>query len=371
MLLFTGGGIDMISVAQLLKEMPDGYEQACFDEKAIQRKRGITEPGDLMMLCLFHLLNGCSLVEISEIARLTKLGAVSDVAFMKRFENCNNWFKWILSTLVTDGAIQYQKPEWLKSYRVLAVDASDVTEKGRSGRLYHLHFALDIFKMESTQYNLTTQKTGETLKNFAIEHNDLFVADRAYGSLGGIEHCTKSGGSFVLRLRKSCFKMYDYIGEAVELLEHLRSLSGNTVLDLTVDVISEKKQRIPVRIIAMRKTEEDIAAALEKLRQKESKRQMVFSEGVKEFHEYIILASNLPDRITGTQILDLYRFRWQVEIHFKRLKSILDFGELPKRRTESVMAWLNGKIIIALLIEKIIGRGDFSPAGECSTEFMA
>jgi len=361
----------MISVAQLLKEMPDGYEQACFDERAIQRKRGITEPGDLMMLCLFHLLNGCSLVEISEIARLTKLGTVSDVAFMKRFENCNNWFKWILSKLVTDGAIQYRKPDWLENYRVIAVDASDVTEKGRSGRLYHLHFALDIFKMESVQYSLTTQKTGETLKNFTVARNDLFVADRAYGSLGGIEYCTKSEGSFVLRLKKSCFKMYDDAGNVVDLLEHLRLLGGSAVLDLTVYVVIEQNQRIPIRICATRKTEEDIAAAKSKLQRKESRRQMVVSEEAKEFHEYIVLTSNLPDGITGAQILDLYRLRWQVEIHFKRLKSILDFGELPKRRTESVMAWLNGKIIIALLIEKVIGRGDFSPAGECSAQLMA
>ena len=360
----------MVSVAQLLKEMPDGYEEACFKEKAIQRKRGITAPGDLMMLCLFHLLNGCSLIEISEVARLTGLGDFSDVAFMKRFECCNGWFKWIVSKLFTGGAVQHQKPAWLKDYKVIAVDASDVTEKGRSGRLYHLHFALDLFKMESLQYNITTQDTGESLKNFAVSENDLFVGDRAYGTLAGIGHCLNNRGSFVLRIRKNCFKMYDD-DKTVDLLKHLKSIKGDEVLNLNVYAIDEKKQRIRLRVCATRKSEEAIAKAYKKMRRKESKKQLPIADDTKEFNEYIILVTNLPKIIKAVQVLDLYRLRWQVEIHFKRLKSILDYGELPKRRSESVMAWLNGKIMISLLIERIIGREVFSPSGECCAEHMA
>lgn len=355
----------MVSVAQLLKEMPDGYEEACFSEKAIQRKRGITEPGNLMMLCLFHLLNGCSLVEISEVARLTKLGDISDVAFMKRFSGCGDWFKWILSTLVTDGMIQYEIPEALKDYRVIAVDASDVTEKGRSGRLYHLHYALDLFRMESVQYNITAQKVGETLRNFTVQTNDLFIADRIYCSINGIEHCMDGCGCFLLRSRKGCFKMYDDGNKEVDLLKHLRSLGSEDTLDMTVYAIGHNKQQIPLRVCAKRKTEDGIIAAQKRIRRKESKKQLVVSDEAKEFNEYIILVTNLPDEITAEHALELYRLRWQVEIHFKRLKSIMDYGELPKRRHESVMAWLNGKIIIALLIEKIIGKGNFFPCGEC------
>ena len=83
------------------------------------------------------------------------------------------------------------------------------------------------------------------------------------------------------------------------------------------------------------------------------------SDEAKEFNEYIVLVSNLPKEILSKQILEVYRFRWQVEIYFKRLKSIMDFGELPQRRHESVMAWLNGKLMIALLVEKITGATVF------------
>jgi hypothetical protein len=361
----------MVSIVQLIKEMPEGYENACFDEKAIQRKRGITNPDDLMMLVLFHLLQGCSLLEISTIATLTKIGDISDVAFMKRFEKCNGWFKRIISDLVTNGMIPYQKPELLENYNIIAVDATDVKEKGRSGRIYRLHFALDLFKMESLQYSITTQKIGETLRNFRIGNKDLVVADRAYASLSGIEHCLNNGGNFILRFKKNCFKLFDVDGNTVELLDHLRSLGDGKALNLNVFASGADGKKITLRVCAKRKTADDIAQTQKRLHQKESKMQEKISDDAIEYNQYIILITALPDEINADQILEIYRLRWQVEIYFKRLKTIMDFGELPKRRPDSVMAWLNGKLMVALLIEKIIGKTDFSPSGKQIPEHMA
>lgn len=77
--------MEMVGVASLMRGMPTGYEEACYRTKAIIRNRDIKDPNDLMMLSLFHLVSGCSLIEISEISKLAKLGNISDVGFMKRF----------------------------------------------------------------------------------------------------------------------------------------------------------------------------------------------------------------------------------------------------------------------------------------------
>ena len=351
----------MVSVARLIQEMPNGYEEACYDKNAIQRKRGISDPNDLLMLSLFHLLNGCSLNEVSAIAKLTKLGNLSDVAFMKRFEKCNDWFKWIISNIVTDGIIKYDKPEWIKNYRVVAVDASDVTEKGRSNRIYRLHFAIDLFKMESLQYNITTNRTGETLCNFTMTPNDLYIADRVYGTVNGIEHCLSGESNFILRLRKNSFKIYNNDNIPVILLNHLRLLKDGEVLNLNAYIQGSNKRMIPIRVCAKRKTADAIIRTQKQIHRKESKKQFKTTDDTKDFNNYIILVTALPNEITSEQILELYRLRWQIELYFKRLKSIMNYGELPKRRSESVFAWLNGKIMIALLIEKILGKSDFSP----------
>ena len=53
-------------------------------------------------------------------------------------------------------------------------------------------------------------------------------------------------------------------------------------------------------------------------------------------------------------ILEWYRFRWQIELVFKRFKQIAQLGHLPKYDEQSAKAWLYGKLFVALLTEKLI-----------------
>jgi hypothetical protein len=54
--------------------------------------------------------------------------------------------------------------------------------------------------------------------------------------------------------------------------------------------------------------------------------------------------------------------RWQIELAFKRMKSLLGLGKLKKVEPAGARAWLQGKLLIACLIEKMIAVGDlFSP----------
>ena len=83
-----------------------------------------------------------------------------------------------------------------------------------------------------------------------------------------------------------------------------------------------------------------------------------------ELHRYIILMTSLPDDISAHEILNLYRMRWQVELAFKRLKSIFGMGHLPKKDVESGIAWLHGKIFYAILVQTIADESYlFSPWG--------
>lgn len=82
---------------------------------------------------------------------------------------------------------------------------------------------------------------------------------------------------------------------------------------------------------------------------------------------------NLLDAVnTLEQPFDARGLRWQVELIFKRLKSLLDIGHLPKFDPSSSRAWLYGKLFLALLTEKLarITRA-FSPWGYRLPEPMA
>jgi len=71
-----------------------------------------------------------------------------------------------------------------------------------------------------------------------------------------------------------------------------------------------------------------------------------------------------PERWSAAQVLELYRCRWQIERAFKRLKSLLQLGQLPKKDPASARAWLQLKLLLALLIERLCHQARFfSPWG--------
>jgi transposase len=70
-----------------------------------------------------------------------------------------------------------------------------------------------------------------------------------------------------------------------------------------------------------------------------------------------------PDA-SAAQVLEAYRLRWQIELTFKRLKSIAQMGHVPKHDDQSSRAWLYGKLFVALLSQKLATVGKaISPWG--------
>ncbi len=94
----------------------------------------------------------------------------------------------------------------------------------------------------------------------------------------------------------------------------------------------------------------------------ESKKQMKLSDETVFTHNYMFVITSLPAEISAAEILSCYRLRWQVELVFKRLKSLLQLGSIPTKTEEAGEVWINGKILLSLLTEKYLGDIDFSPS---------
>jgi len=342
--------------------MIDGYEEKCVELGIIQRKREIGSASELMLLNLHHLVNGCSLIEISALGKLLEIGNFSDVAYMKKFEKCGSWFEWISEQVIGRAVINYEKPAYLRNYRVIATDASDILSKGRNAQNYRLHYAVDIFKMCCVYRKITYQTEGETLKNFDLAKGDLVVADRIYGTVNGISHCLTNKADYILRLRTNCFKVYDESKKEIDILSEFSHLD----YEGSASILGYVKEHstgnyIAVRICAKRKSETAIVHSREKLRRRATDKQHKLSPRTEVFNDYTIVATSLPDEVSVSDIFETYRYRWQIEMYFKRLKSIMNIGDLPKKREDAALAWLNGKIMVALLIESVLADVSFSP----------
>ena len=106
---------------------------------------------------------------------------------------------------------------------------------------------------------------------------------------------------------------------------------------------------------ALRKTEQAIELAHERLRRVASRKGRQLKPDTLEFARYVIVFTTFPGSVfTASEVLEWYRIRWQVELVFKRFKSLAQLGHLPKYDDESAKAWLYGKLLVALLVEKLI-----------------
>ena len=65
----------------------------------------------------------------------------------------------------------------------------------------------------------------------------------------------------------------------------------------------------------------------------------------------ILLTSLNSSQLPAVQVLDLYRFRWQIEIAFKRLKGLLELGEMPAQDPSLARTILSSKLLAALLLD--------------------
>jgi hypothetical protein len=64
-----------------------------------------------------------------------------------------------------------------------------------------------------------------------------------------------------------------------------------------------------------------------------------------------MLLTSLPPTVPASEVLAAYRLRWQVELAFKRLKSLLGLDRLPAKGEALARSWLLAHLILALLIE--------------------
>ena len=118
------------------------------------------------------------------------------------------------------------------------------------------------------------------------------------------------------------------------------------------------EERVGGRLCAVRKSQQASAAAERKIAKHAQKHGIRVRPETREYAHYVLVFTTSPEAEMGTaEVLEYYRFRWQIELVFKRLKSLLAVGHLPKHDARSSRAWLYGKLCVALLTQKLAPLG--------------
>jgi IS4 transposase len=242
------------------------------------------------------------------------------------------------------------------------VDASDGPVHGSDKADYRLHYAIGLFDLGMKEMALTTTETGEKVSNFkTFGERDIVIGDRAYCSIQGMEYLLGRKSDFLFRFGTKRFDIYNGNGRAVDILGYFKGMKpcGSGEKTWYYEYEGEYK---PLRFCVLRKTKEAEQKGLEALRKTQMRKQRnkALSEAQIAYNRYVILVTSITD-VAFELILDLYRQRWQIELAFKRLKSIFKYHEIPVHVEPSAWAWFYGKLLLAALCETWVNKGRFSP----------
>jgi hypothetical protein len=247
------------------------------------------------------------------------------------------------------------------------VDATIVKEPGKTGSSWRVHYSLKLPDLNCDYFKLTGvegQGTGESFKQFPIANNDCIIGDRGYSTAQGIAYIANQGAYSLVRINTNAVNFYSKDLLPFNLLDNINAINtGLLMKSWNVLVKFADDHYISGRLCVVRKTEAAIDKALKKLKREASKRQSELKPETIEYAKYIIVFTTLPASDFSTkEVLDWYRLRWQIELVFKRLKSLAGLGHLPKYDEGSARAWLHGKLFVGLMIQKLIRYSDdFSP----------
>ena len=350
----------------LLRFLPAGWAEKAFELGALARKRKIDSPQTLLRVLLIHLADGKSLRTTAAYSQEVQLCSVNDVSLLHRLRASEGWFRWMSQGIAKDlrGS---QLPDALgRKFRVRVVDGTAVSEPGSTGRDWRVHYCLQLPDLRCDTFTVTSTEVGEDFQRHSIEEGDLLIADRGYCKRAGICHVLGHGGDVLVRFHSSNLPLFTYKGRTLKSLKLLRTLGVGTYGDWNVWFRSPVKgDLIKGRLCAIRKSKEAIELAKKKLRIKASRQQRELRPETLEHAEYVSLFTTTNRfSLKAEEILNLYRDRWQIELVFKRLKGIIGLGNLPKQNPESALAWLQGKLFVALLVERLHQEAEFiSPWG--------
>jgi IS4 transposase len=209
---------------------------------------------------------------------------------------------------------------------------------------------------------VTTPDEGESLTRFEVKEGDVLMADRGLAHRRGIRHVVDRGGDVVVRTNLTNVPLENSKGGAFELLPRLRRLVVGRAVAWPA-VMRDDRGTVSVRVCAIKKSAEQTRRERKRLHRRASKKGTETKAQTLEMAGYVVVLTTLENVEPGL-ILELYRYRWQIELAFKRLKSLLQLGHLKKTDPGGAKAWLQGKLFVAALIELLIATGErFSPWG--------
>jgi hypothetical protein len=335
------------------------------DTLAIQRWRGITDAADLLRLGLTRGPGGKSLKQTVAWAYISGIAELSAPSLSDRLHQSVAFFAALTNRLLAAGRLA--KPAVWRGRCLHLCDASSLSQRGSKGTDWRIHATYDLGGGGFSYLELTDGKGAEALGRAVCDDGGVMIADRGYAKAGEMatfrigsggkprDFIVRTGWN-MLRLESPDAKPFDLTGVLRQMEQAPQPDPLNEPREWTVQALygrGKNIKRLPIRLIILPLPPEKAEIARQKVRRGGSKRQRKIDPHSELAAGFLMLATSLPADIPADEICAVYRLRWQIELAFKRLKSLLHIDRLPTRTEAGSLSWLYPHLILALLSDDI------------------
>jgi len=186
-----------------------------------------------------------------------------------------------------------------------------------------------------------------------VAPGDLVLIDQGHFKVRTFRQFHDKGTFFLSRFLLRTTLCQADTHEAIALGALLRRFDGNT-LELKVIMGTVKDEQTPCRLICLRVSEQVANARRRKLLKEAKKKGRTPSQAHLELCDWTVLVTNAPSELLPTAMAyPLYRVRWQIELLFKQLKSVLRIHHSQTGRENRLLCELYGKLLMAVLIHRV------------------
>jgi hypothetical protein len=333
----------------LLTLLPPDLEESARRTAALMRCRNLPNAATLLRVILAYAVSDLSMKDVAAWAHGLGLADLSGPALFYRLREAEPWLQELLAQVLAED-MQASRAGW----QLRIVDATVVTGPGATGTEWRAHARTDPATGRLSSVELTDATVGEAISLHPLQEGEVVLGDCAYATARGLAAAKKAKADVVVRLNPQNLRVCNLDRERIALLEREKEIPelGGKTFELLVPIppdsfrrrkshkpwpLSQTVDWIPVRVVAARTRKGEV----------------------------IWVLTTLPAaKASAGQILELYRLRWQVELLFKRLKSLLHLDTLPSRQGPTARSWMLARLLAAALAQKLVDpAGALSPWG--------
>ncbi len=349
---------------QALKEYIFSQEDKLAKElehRIFKRKRILKSVNLLIKAIFLYFCDQLSFQRLSDVMACRYNVVMSDTAWRKQFLKA--------APILLEWTQQQQEQEKLETLgeiqpdcpSVCAIDATDFPVQGGNGTAIRVHTQFSVTEHRCVYAEITDRHGGESLIRFPLRPGELYLADRAYGRTPQLAYALEQKAHFLTRISPNQVTFYtdSDCREKISFPDLMKETSFSTV-----GYFKRNQQVYYVRLFGAELPKEKQKAAEKRVRRKSNRNQCKLSDRTLAYSKWIFFASTLPDSSSNAELLETYRQRWQIELHFKRIKTFLNFRKIRRSSTvykdKIVALWLAISFLFASMQLQILCLTNFS-----------